>query len=255
MLPDNLAISVIDVLTCHQKAGKVSVLARPFSALSLRLKTPGKYICKNKVITFEPVSICIIPEGVKYERNNNEEDLLVIHFNMLNFVMDEIQVFKITDSEKYKNLFLKALNLKYENNVGCMYKITAIVYEIFAELTRDVGFSSNPKDNKIIESAEYMRQNFWDPQFSIEKLSETTCMSPAYYRREFKRIYGTSPKEYLDTLRIQYAKTLLETDYFSHKEISSRCGFSDVAYFRTAFTKKVGKSITKYLSDPTRNAY
>ncbi len=255
MLPENITISSIDVLNYHQKKGRVFVPARSFSALTLRLKTGGKYICKGKTITFEPVSVCIIPEGVSYVRNNEEEEILGIHFNSLNYVFEEIQIFKVNDSEKYKNLFLKALNLKYENSVGCMYKITAIVYEIFAELAHDIGFSNNPKDAKIIESAEYMRQNLWNAELSIKEISQNTFVSPAYYRREFRRIYGTSPKDYLDTLRIQYAKSLLETGYFSQKEISLRCGFSDVSYFRTAFKRKIGKSIKAYLSDTTRNNY
>lgn len=250
MLPDNLAITVLDVLNYHQKQERVKVAARPFSALTLRLKTPGKYYCKNKVISFEPVSICIIPEGVSYERSNFEEEILVIHFNMLNFVMDEIRVFKVTDSEKYKALFLKALKLKYENEVGSNYRITSVVYEILSELSRDVGLGGNDKDNRIIESAEYMRQNFWDPELSIEKLAQKACVCSAYFRREFKRLFGTSPKNYLDTLRIQYARSLLETDYFSQKEIAARCGYSDVAYFRTAFKRKVGKGIREYLSSP-----
>lgn len=136
-----------------------------------------------------------------------------------------------------------------------MYKITAIVYEIFSEIVRDVGFATNSKDNRIIESAEYMRQNFWNPELSIEEITKKTCVSPAYYRREFRRIYCTSPKDYLDTLRIQYAKSLLETDYLSQKEISARCGFSDVSYFRTVFKRKIGKSIKEYLSDSTRYDY
>ncbi len=255
MLPDNLAISVIDVLNYHQKNEKVFVPARTYSAITLRLKTAGKYICKGRTITFEPVSVCIIPEGVSYERNNLEEDILVIHFNLLNCVFDGIQIFKVKDGEKYKALFLKALNLKYENNIGCMYKITSIVYEIFSELVRDVGFGSNPKDNRIIESAEYMRQNFWNPDLSIEDLANKIGVSPAFYRREFNRIYGTSPKNYLDTLRIQYAKSLLETGYFSQKEIAYRCGFSDVSYFRTVFKRKIGKSIKEYLADSTRYDY
>ena len=109
MLPDNLAISVIDVLNYHQKREKVFVPARSYSAITLRLKTSGKYKCKGKTISFEPECICIIPAGVSYERNNFEEDVLVIHFHMLNYVFEEIQVFKISDGVKYKNLFLKAL--------------------------------------------------------------------------------------------------------------------------------------------------
>lgn len=255
MLPENLTISAIDVLNYHQNKEIVSVSARSYSAITLRLKTAGKYICKGKTIAFDPVSICIIPEGIPYIRNNEEEDILVIHFNVLNYIFDEIQVFKIHDSEKYKKLFLEALKLKYENNIGCMYKITSIVYEIFSELIRDVGFGNNPKDNRIVEAAEYIHQNLWNPELSIYDLSKRIGVSPAFFRREFNRVYGTSPKSYLDTLRIQYAKTLLETEYFSQKEISSRCGFSDVGYFRTVFKRKIGKSIKEYLADLSKFNY
>ena len=255
MIPNNLSLLVTDVLSYHQRKERIFVPARNFSAITLRLKTPGKYLCNGKMISFEPESICIIPAGVAYERNNLEEEILVIHFHMLNYAMEEIQVFKITDVEKYKLLFEKALRLKYENDTGSTYRITSVVYEILAELIRDTGFAANPKDNRIIETAEYMRQNFWSCELSIDQLAKQACVSSAYYRREFHRLYGTSPKEYLDTLRIQYAKSLLETDYFSQKEISARCGFSDVGYFRTVFKRKMGKSITQYLSDTTRNDY
>ena len=255
MIPDNLSLLVTDVLNYHQKKEKVLVPKRTFSAITLRLKTAGRYVCNGKSICFEPGSICIIPAGVTYERNNLEEELLVIHFHMLNYAIEEIQVFKVSNPDKYKRLFEKALSLKYENAIGSTYQITSVVYEILAELMRDTGFTASPKDNRIIETAEYMRQNFGDTKLSIERLANQAYVSPAYYRREFHRLYGTSPKEYLNNLRIQYAKSLLETDYFSHKEISARCGFSDVDYFRTVFKKKMGKSITQYLADTTSNDY
>lgn len=255
MLPDNLVVSVTDVLNYHQKREKVFVPARTFSAITLRLESSGKYICKNKTLSFEPVSVCIIPEGLDYMRDNKEENILVIHFHMLNLVLDEIQIFKVEDGNKYKELFKKALKLKQENDIGCMYRITSVLYEILSELTMDIGFTANAKDNRIIESAEYMRQNFSDPELSIEKIAKNANVSTAFFRREFNRIYGTSPKKYLDTLRIQSAKNLLETYYFSQKEISARCGFSDVDYFRTVFKRKIGKSIREYLADSSGNGH
>ena len=255
MLPDNLAVMVTDVLNYHQKKEKIFQPARSFSAITLRRQTAGKYICNGKPILFEPACICIVPEGVAYERSTLAEDIQVIHFHFLNYAMEEIRVFPVSDPKKYEALFTKALRLKNENNTGSTYLVTAVFYEILAELVGDVGFATDPKDNRIITSAEYMRQHFADPELSIEALAKQACVSPAYYRREFRRLYGTSPKEYLDTLRINYAKSLLETGYFSQKEIAARCGFWDVGYFRTMFRKKIGKSMKQYLLDPTKNDY
>ena len=105
MLPQNLSVVATDVLGYCQKKGRVFVAARSYSAISLRYENSGKYICNKKTIPYEPVSLCIVPEGVAYERNNREEDLLVINFKMMNYRMDEIQVFKVNDGVKYKNLF------------------------------------------------------------------------------------------------------------------------------------------------------
>ena len=252
MLPDNLAVMVTDVLNYHQKKEKRFVPERSFSALTLRRKTAGKYICKGKPIPFAPTSICIVPEGVAYERSTLEEDILVIHFHLLNYAMEEIQVFQVSDPEKYEKLFTEALRLKCENTTGSTYRISAVFYEILAQLVSDVGFTADPKDQRIIESAEYMRQHFEDPGLSVEAMAKQACVSSAYYRREFHRLYGTSPKAYLDALRIHYAKSLLETGYFSQKEIAVRCGFSDVGYFRTMFKRKTGSSIKQYLLKATK---
>ena len=86
-------------------------------------------------------------------------------------------------------------------------------------------------------------------ELSIDSLAKRANVSPAQYRRKFRQIYGESPKQYLDSLRFNYAKSLLETGYFSQKEIAFRCGFSDVVYFRTAFKRENGKSIREYCSE------
>lgn len=248
MLPENAAITVTDVLNYHQKKGHFNVSKRGFSAISLRLNTNGKYIFNNKTLSFKPPSICIIPAGVAYERISLEDDILVIHFNLLNCTMEDIEVYKISDAEKYRRLFVKALKIRLENSSGAQYRENAVLYEILGELSGDIGLL-NTKKNYIAESAEYMKQNFFNPELSIDSLSKRANVSPAQYRRKFRDIYGASPKQYLDSLRFNYAKSLLETGYFSQKEIAFRCGFSDVVYFRTAFKKETGKSIKKYLKD------
>ena len=47
-----------------------------------------------------------------------------------------------------------------------------------------------------------------------------------------------------------YLVAALVAEGLGQKEIAARCGYSDVAYFRTAFKRKVGKGIREYLSNP-----
>ena len=162
--------------------------------------------------------------------------------------MKDIEVYKISDAEKYRRLFVKALKIRLENSSGVQYRENSVLYEILGELSRDFGLL-NTKKNYIAESAEYMKQNFFNPELSIDNLAKRANVSPAQYRRKFRQLYEKSPKQYLDSLRFNYAKSLLETGYFSQKEIAFRCGFSNVEYFRTAFKKETGKSVKGYLKD------
>lgn len=246
MLPENTAVTVRDVLNYHQKQGRFHNSERSFSAISLRLNTDGKYISGNKTIPFQTPSICIIPAGMAYERISLEDDILVIHFDIFNATAGDIEVYKIFDTEKYLKLFMKALKIHTENASGAQFKEAAVLYEILGELSADVKNQSTRRDY-ISDSEEYMRKNFSDSELSVEALARLTNLSTAQYRRKFGEVYGKSPKQYLDSLRFDYAKSLLETGYFSQKEIAFRCGFSDVVYFRTAFKRKTGKSLTEYL--------
>lgn len=254
MFPDNLAISAIDVLNYHQKKKKIFVPARNFTAIVLRLKSSGKYICNNITIPFAPVSICITPAGLSYERiATNEENVFTIYLNMLNFVMKDIEIVRVLDGEKYKKLFEKAFEIKRKNDIGSMFIVNAVIYEILSELKRETGFTSKSKDNRIMQAAEYMRHNFGNPDLSIEQVVNKSYASATYFRQEFNKVYGTSPKDYLDTLRMQHATFLLETGNFTTKEISERCGFSDVGYFRTIFKKKIGTTLTQYKKNKIEN--
>ena len=245
MIPEYAALVAKDVLNYHQKKGYFKVPKRGFFAISLRLNTNGKYTYGNKTLSFEPPSICIIPAGLNYERISLDDDILVIHFEILNCNMEDIEVYKIHDVEKYRRLFVKALKIRLENASGSQYRVNAVLYEIFGELSKDFGLLNN-KNNQIAESEEYMKQNFFNPELSIDSLAKRAHLSPAQYRRKFRQIYGKSPKQYLESLRFNYSKSLLETGYFTQKEIAFRCGFSSVEYFRTAFKKETGYCVKEF---------
>lgn len=63
----------------------------------------------------------------------------------------------------------------------------------------------------------------------------------------FKAEYGFSPQKYIIHLRIQYAKQLISTGYYSVKEIALMSGYTDYKYFSTEFKKQVGVSPSDYV--------
>ena len=248
MLSDNISVNILDILVFRQKKAKYYTNKRPFYALSFRLISNSSYLYKNKKIRSDTNSISFVPANIGYDRVTDDEELIVFHFDMYNFVTDEIQVFTPNDYSAYRSLFKQALDIWQKKEPGYKYAATAVFYNILSQMQIDGSIAAKTKSEFIYDSAEYMKAHFGDADLSVSKLAERACVSESFFRRKFRQYYGMSPKKYLDSLRIQYAVSLLRSDYYSQKEIALMCGFQDVKYFRTAFKAKTGKCISKYIN-------
>ncbi len=103
------------------------------------------------------------------------------------------------------------------------------------------------KFNFVSDLKNIINENFTDPFFNIASVIKRTGYNKDYLRRCFEYDVGKTPHEYLNFLRINYAKQLLVQDNFtSIKNVSDSCGFVDNLYFSTFFRKKVGMSPKQY---------
>ena len=78
-------------------------------------------------------------------------------------------------------------------------------------------------------------------------------MSMRSLLRHFKEINGSSPKEYLIGLRINYACELLDSTQLSIGEIAFKSGFNDSNYFSREFGKRTGTTPSKFRAGRQKN--
>jgi AraC family transcriptional regulator len=81
---------------------------------------------------------------------------------------------------------------------------------------------------------------------SLATLAQLARLSPYHFCRTFKQSFGLSPHRYHTQLRIERAKTLLETHRLSVTEIGMSLGFSDASAFTAAFRKVTGCTPRSY---------
>jgi len=82
--------------------------------------------------------------------------------------------------------------------------------------------------------------NLANPNFSIQKAMRATPVSSNYYRSMFKSEIKMSPKDFLQSIRIEHAKMLLENSTKPVHEICILCGYTDPYYFSRIFKKRCG---------------
>jgi transcriptional regulator GlxA family with amidase domain len=85
-----------------------------------------------------------------------------------------------------------------------------------------------------------------DDDLSVPALAERVFMSPRNFARAFKREVGMTPAAYVETLRVERARTLLETGGESVGEVARRCGFGTVETMRRVFKRRLGVSPGDY---------
>ena len=71
-------------------------------------------------------------------------------------------------------------------------------------------------------------------------------MSERHFSREFTRLLGATPAEYVEQVRVEAARRLLETEQVAVSRVASRCGFGSPETMRRAFLRRLGVPPDQY---------
>ncbi len=81
---------------------------------------------------------------------------------------------------------------------------------------------------------------------SIERLAARTRLSPRQFSREFRRVFGMTPAEQIEVLRLDAARDHLTTSNANVGSIASAVGFRSDDAFRRAFDRRFGLPPTEF---------
>ena len=109
-------------------------------------------------------------------------------------------------------------------------------------------FMSVQKDysEPLIQHAIERMTNTLSQPASIDDLANAMHVSYRTLNRRFIEITGLTPLAYLQALKIERAKELLEESHSDFEEITARVGYEDVSSFRRLFKRATGLSPAQY---------
>ena len=85
-----------------------------------------------------------------------------------------------------------------------------------------------------------------DDRFSIDDVAAVVGLSPRHFKRRFKKATGENPLHYLQKIRMEKAKNMLETSLENIETITATVGYEDSRTFRRLFKKYTSLSPREY---------
>lgn len=218
-----------------------------------------KYIAK-------PGDIFLIPAGTKhsfYHENDNYITKYWFHFDFkiggMNFkdainapIYFHIGINKMIIGE-FKKIFQMSYNRGISSQLELVSKIIWLVSYFLSRVDVTPHLDDEKNSNLIREIIEYIHENISNP-LTVEELSSLTHFHPNYFVRFFKDHMGIPPVKYVNNVKVETAKTLLENTDLPVLEIMHKIGFTDYSHFSKFFKSYSGYSPKAFRSFYSKNA-
>jgi len=249
MLFDNFIcnVKIITVLKLSWGYSNADVSPRNFHAFSFRINGNAHYTFEDAEFSVNRGDLLFVPENVSYHITAQNEDLYVIHFELPEKVQTYLELFHMEDYAKTKKLFKDCYEIWREKENGYYYKALSIFYNILSQMSAThLNTYTDDLHQKLKPAVDYLHANYTNSDICVQTLCNVAHMSDTWFRKLFMKCYGTKPITYINTLRINYAKELLESGYYKVENVANMVGFDDAKYFSTLFKHYTGFSPLQY---------
>src|SRR5207247_10691099 len=106
------------------------------------------------------------------------------------------------------------------------------------DFSKPLAFDSQPTD-RFAELVAWIVRNLHE-DLSVNNLARRACMSPSHFNRAFKSVFGSTPADFVENLRLNEAKRRLSTPRSTVYSIAESVGFANADAFRRAFHRRFG---------------
>lgn len=219
----------------------------------------------DTVVTAGNIVVYRPKEFQKYEYYADDKtEVYWVHFtggNVKNIlrsygISDDMRVFYAGTSLEYERIFkrmiteLQRCQADYEEMLTMLLRHLLIL--IHRQLTKQHVLKNEYLDSEMDLAAQYFNDNY-NTDIRVEDYAASRGMSVSWFIRNFKAYTGSTPLQYLVSIRIANAQALLETTTYTVTEIGRIVGYDNPLYFSRIFHKQNGVSPSEYRKRVLRN--
>jgi len=124
--------------------------------------------------------------------------------------------------------------------------LVTLLEALLAKLEKESAGDAPAKPMSAVSQAELYIFTHFRSQMSLTDVADVVALSPGYFSRLFKAEKGVNFKTYLNRMRFEYAKRLLDYTDRTVMQVCADCGFDDYPNFIRRFRQYTGLYPVQY---------
>ena len=236
------------VSALHKKSKHTSKIESRFThSFNIRVSGSMQYIFDDRSILVNEGEMIFLPKGSRYEyKKTSEEDSYVTIVNMEgDFGEVSPCCYSIKDFYDTAYIMYHFADMWKFGNQSQKYQCLSLVYSLLAYISNldTLEYQDKKKFDAIEPAISYLQRHIYDCDLKIDELHHFCGVSDTYFRKIFIARFGMSPKNYVVSKRLSYAKSIIDSGEFNTvKELALMVGYKDPLYFGKVFKKHYGAS-------------
>lgn len=154
-----------------------------------------------------------------------------------------------TDELLYATTLISALKAEFDSRSdGRQTSIKSTFLLLVTHLSRLYARQKQHTSTPLVRMAKvisHIQQHYREPLL-LADLARIAHWSPSQFRRNFKRIYNTTPVKFITQVRLHEACEMLKDPNRDITNVALDAGFSSSSFFSTQFRNHLGESPSQY---------
>ena len=111
----------------------------------------------------------------------------------------------------------------------------------------------SPDDRLLDKVMKVINDNLGNPDLNVEMIATEVGISRVHLHRKLKELTNQSTRDLIRNVRLKQAASLLANQYHNITEVATLTGFTNIAYFSTAFKELYGVPPTTYMEEQQKS--
>lgn len=156
----------------------------------------------------------------------------------------------VQDTQRLSSTYEYLTKIMKQKDSVSVFRRNFLLQDLWQLYVWELNATSQEREKQhvdpLMRQAEKVLREACSSVISMKNISGELGLSAVQFTRRFKAVYGMTPSDYVTSLRLSRARTLLAETKMTLEQIAQKCGYENGLYLSRIFSRKMNISPSQY---------